>query len=140
MVWATALAWSEWAAEPPAIMRTKLRAATTSGVAPHMPRFSGSPSFLGGVSLQGPIAQFLQQIPLAPMVHSLRLSALLNAVECSPASFLSTSMVASHMLFSSKSANCPQLLVLLELEGLDGPNPSSCLLPSEPSLSLRGAS
>src|SRR5665647_996572 len=108
-------------------MRTKLRAATTSGVAPHMPRFSGSPSFLGGVSLQGPIAQFLQHMPLAPMVHSLRLSTLLNAVECSPASFLSTSMVASHEVLSSKSANCPQLLDLLELEGRLGPIRSSCL-------------
>ena len=62
-------------------MRRKLRAATTSAVAPQMPRFSGSPSFLGGVSLHGPIEQFLQQMPLAPMVHSFSVSVRLNAVE-----------------------------------------------------------
>jgi hypothetical protein len=38
-----------------------------SADAPHNPTFAGSPSFLEGGTRQGPMAQFLQQLPSAPM-------------------------------------------------------------------------
>jgi hypothetical protein len=38
-----------------------------SCVAPHKPTFAGSPSFFAETTRQGPMAQFLQHIPAAPI-------------------------------------------------------------------------
>ena len=72
--------WSEWAEAPAAIMRTKLRAATVSLVAPQIPVW---PSF---TRRQGPMEQLLQQAPLLPMGQGFIAAAREKAVEMPSAS------------------------------------------------------
>jgi hypothetical protein len=52
-----------------------------SAVAPHSPTFAGSPSFFEGGTRHGPIEQFLQQLPSAPMGQGFMVSARSNTVE-----------------------------------------------------------
>jgi hypothetical protein len=68
---ATPRPWSECAAAPPAIMRMKLRAAMVLAVAPQRPLRVSLPSMppLGRGRRQGPMAQFLQQMPCMPMAQ-----------------------------------------------------------------------
>jgi hypothetical protein len=104
---ATPRAWSEWAEVPAAIMRTKLRAEMVSAVAPQIPRrlvFSASVSafFLGAGTRQGPMEQFLQQLPSAPMGQGFISSARSKTVLTPSAlAFSSTFRVAGSTLFVS---------------------------------------
>src|SRR3989304_7499092 len=88
-------------------MRAKLRAEIVSAVAPQSPmRFAmGRPSFfLGAGTRQGPIEQFLQQLPSAPMGHGFMASARSNIVsQPSADAFCSIFIVAGSMLFFSSS-------------------------------------
>ncbi len=66
--------WSEWAADPAAIERIRLRAWIVSMVAPHTPV---EPPF---VKRQGPMPHSLQHIPAEPILQATISSARLKAV------------------------------------------------------------
>ena len=61
---ATARPWSEWAADPAAIMRAKFRAAIVSAVAPQSPPFCRA-GFFGSGRGTDPWRSVLQQSPRA---------------------------------------------------------------------------
>jgi hypothetical protein len=62
-------------------MRAKFLAAIVSAVAPHSPTLAGSSSDRGAVTLHGPIAQFLQHMPSAPMGQGFMAAARSKTVE-----------------------------------------------------------
>jgi len=77
--------WSEWAAAPAATARAKLRAATVARVAPHT-------HGCGPISLHGPMAQFLQQIPSAPTGQGIISAARSKAVSITPSQWRASRM------------------------------------------------
>ncbi len=81
----------------------KLRAEIVSAVAPQIPflvSFLPSSFFFGAGTRQGPIPQFLQQLPSAPMGHGFMVSARSKTVETpSEAAFSIICCVASQIVF-----------------------------------------
>ena len=85
--------WSEWAEAPAAICLARFLAAMVARVAPHRP-------VLSSLTLQGPIAQFLQHMPetVLPIGHGLRVCERVNTVEMSASAFSSIWQIASSSL------------------------------------------
>jgi hypothetical protein len=99
-------------------MRAKFLAAIVSAVAPQRPTFWGSPSFLEGGTRQGPIAQFLQQLPSAPMGQGFMDSARSYTVDISSSRARSIIFcVASHTVSFFWTESFFGLLALLSFFG-----------------------
>jgi hypothetical protein len=101
---ATPRPWSECAADPAAIIRKKFLAEIVSAVAPHKPAFLTAPVVFGSGTRHGPMPQFLQQSPAAPIGQGLSSAALLKTVLTESLlafSYISCDALSANSLFSS---------------------------------------
>jgi hypothetical protein len=105
-------------------MRAKFRAEMVSAVAPQTPArlaFSAavSPFFLGAGTRQGPMAQFLQQLPSAPMGQGFITSARSKAVlTLSAFAFSSIFRVAGSTLFVTSDIEITLLRISYQLSAV----------------------